>query len=107
VSDIDDFEREVIERSRQKPVVVDFFAGWCGACSILGPQLEVVRERHRGEWVLVKINIDKHPALAMMCKVTSVPAVRLFINGKITAEFAGAQPAHLIEQWLKENLPHP
>lgn len=99
------FTSEVIRRSYSTPVLVDFWAPWCGACKVLSPTLELLHERHKTEWVLVKINVEKYPILAERYNVTSIPSVLLFIDGEVADEFVGAIPGHTIEAWLKNVLP--
>ncbi len=98
------FDTEVIKRSFSTPVLVDFWAPWCGACSILGPALELLHERHRGEWVLVKIDVEKNAFISEKYKVASIPTVMLFIDGEVVDSFTGAIPGHVIETWLHNNL---
>lgn len=98
------FDADVIKKSFSTPVLVDFWAPWCGACKIISPALELLHERHRGEWVLVKINVEKYPILAEKFGVTSIPTVMLFIDGEVVDSFVGAIPGHVIEIWLRNNL---
>ncbi len=98
------FDTDVIKRSFSTPVLVDFWAPWCGACSILSPVLELLHERHKSEWVLVKINVEKYAFLAEKYRVASIPTVMLFIDGEVVDSFAGAIPGHIIETWLSNNL---
>lgn len=102
-----DFQREVIEQSRTVPVLVDFWAPWCGPCRMLTPVLEGLAERHTGKWVLVKINTEEYPEIASQYGVRGIPNVKLFSKGAVIDEFTGALPEFQIEQWLKKALPSP
>jgi putative thioredoxin len=103
--EISDFSRDVIERSRTVPVLVDFWAAWCGPCRTLGPALESLEKKAGGTWVLAKVDTDKHQEVAARYGIKSIPAVKLFVDGKQTAEFVGALPERSVEQWLEKNLP--
>lgn len=102
-----DFEKEVLERSTSMPVLVDFWAEWCGPCRVLGPVLEALAKEQAGKWELVKIDTEAHQNLAATFQIMSIPAVKLFHHGKVIAEFQGALPRHQIENWLSEHLPNP
>ena len=102
-----DFTTDVIEKSRSLPVLVDFWASWCGPCRMLGPVLERLAEKAEGRWLLVKIDTEKFPELAREYGVRSIPSVKLFSDGNVVDEFAGALPERQIEQWLGKALPSP
>ena len=101
------FEADVIEASRRLPVVVDFWAEWCGPCRTLGPVLEKAAEKRKGEVVLAKVDTDANPGLAMRFQTASIPAVKAFRDGDIVAEFLGAQPPARVEQFFDALLPSP
>jgi putative thioredoxin len=102
-----DFDSAVLERSRTVPVVVDFWADWCGPCHALGPIIEGLAAEAGGRWELVKIDVEEQPGPAGDFGVSSIPAVKMFHDGEIVAEFVGALPAAEIRRWLDENLPDP
>jgi len=99
------FEEDVIKRSFETPVVVDFWAPWCGPCRVLGPTIEQLAADQEGRWELVKLNTEEHPEIAQEYQVMSIPNVKLFRDGQPVAEFVGALPRTSIEQWLDEHIP--
>ena len=100
-----DFQRDVLEASYATPIVVDFWAEWCGPCRMLGPILENLSERARGRWRLVKVNVEEHQEVAASFNVRSIPMVMLFHEGKPVAEFMGALPEAQVVQWLDAYVP--
>lgn len=99
------FETAVVERSRTVPVVVDFWAEWCGPCRQLGPVLEKAVAAREGRIELAKLDVDANPNLSRTYGIQSIPAVKAFRGGQVTAEFIGAQPPAAVEQFLDSLLP--
>jgi putative thioredoxin len=99
------FQTAVIDRSHQVPVVVDFWAEWCAPCRQLGPVIERAVAARAGKVELAKIDVDSNPAISRTFGIQSIPAVKAFKDGKVAAEFVGAQPPAAVERFLDGLVP--
>ena len=100
-----DFQKKVVDRSREIPVLVDLWAPWCQPCKILGPLLDKLAMEYQGRFELVKVNMDESPMLAQALQIRGIPAVKLIVNGEIRDQFEGALPEPNLREFLERHLP--
>ena len=99
------FTAEVLERSARTPVIVDFWAPWCGPCRTLGPILEELARKSGDEWALTKVNVDENPELSTAYGIRGIPAVKAFRDGVVVDEFTGAVSRREVEAFLRRLVP--
>jgi putative thioredoxin len=100
-----DFAERVLDESKRRPVVVDFWAAWCGPCRTLGPVLEKVAEEHGGEFLLAKVDVDANPYVASQFRIQSIPNVWAFVDGRPVDQFIGAYPEPAVREFVGRLLP--
>jgi putative thioredoxin len=100
-----DFQEKVIEASKDHPVVVDYWADWCGPCKMLGPVLEKAAAEREGQVTLAKLDTDANQRIAAAHGIQGIPAVKAFKDGKVVAEFVGAQPPAKVEEFFDSLVP--
>jgi putative thioredoxin len=101
------FDAEVVERSHGVPVLVDFWAEWCGPCRMLSPVLEQVAVELGGRFVLAKVDTDANPDLRMRFSVSSIPACKMFVDGRVVGEFVGAISGTQVRRFVESHMPSP
>lgn len=105
--EVKDIKKDIVDVSEHIPVVIDFWAEWCGPCRVLGPAIEKLASKAKGRWKLVKADLENpnNKSLAEQFQIRSIPAVRMIYQGKLVAEFNGALPEAEIKKWLANHLP--
>ena len=98
------FKESVIEKSKEVPVVVDFWAVWCMPCRMISPALENLAKEYNGKFILAKMNVDENPMVSQAFGIMSIPTVMMFKDGKVADKFIGAIPEPMIRQWIEKNL---
>ena len=98
----DSFNDDVLDS--EKPVLVDFWAEWCGPCKSIAPSLEEISNEMNDKLLVAKINIDENPKIAQEYNIRSIPALMIFKEGRKVSEIMGALPKSNLESWIKENL---
>ena len=101
-----DFQQKVLEGSKSAPVLVDFWAEWCGPCRVLKPVLEKLAGEYGGQFQLAKLNVDEHQQLAAEFGVRGIPSVKAFVDGQLVDEFTGAQPERTVRAFIERLLPN-
>ncbi len=104
---LDRFKTDVIDASMQTPVVLDFWAPWCGPCKTLGPMLEKLEQEYAGRFLLVKVDTDAQPELAQHFRIRSIPTVFGIVNGQPVDQFQGAQPESQLRAFIDRLMPNP
>lgn len=102
---VEDFQVEVIEKSRSVPVLVDFWAEWCGPCKALAPLLERLAGEAGGRWILATVDTERHQRISADWGIRSIPNVKLFVDGAVVDEFTGALPESALRRWLSRAIP--
>ena len=98
------FDKDVIQQSMKTPVLVDFWAPWCGPCQMMKPLLEKLADEFKGKFILAKVNVEENQKTAEAYDIMSIPDVKLFKDGSITNEFVGALPEAQLKEWISSNL---